>query len=113
MKKDLPIAGWKERSLVLIGVLKPFKVEGNSMRPVLTEGDVVLVKAGRKISVGDIVLIRHPYRKSVRMIKRVSAIKDDGSFDVAGDDPAESTDSRTLGAIQSSSLVGTVTCRLR
>jgi nickel-type superoxide dismutase maturation protease len=86
------------------------------MRPTLSPGDHVLVDpcAYRRHSpgVGDLVLARHPYRRDVEMVKRVAASLPDGRYLLAGDNPAESTDSRTLGTVSGRLIRGRVVLRL-
>ena len=67
-------SGWKDRLLVRFGRLKPFRVEGSSMRPTLTENEIVLVRLGSAASAGDIVLAQHPYKRSVKILKRVKSV---------------------------------------
>lgn len=77
------------------------------MLPTLKDGDVVLIKPGRDFTVGDIVLANHPY-KNTKIIKRVSSISAEEIITLSGDNPQESTDSRVLGEITQSEVVGKV-----
>jgi type IV secretory pathway protease TraF len=43
------------------------------------------------------------------MIKRVARVTPDGRLFVVGDNPSESTDSRTFGALPPSQILGKVT----
>lgn len=81
------------------------------MRPTLEAGDVVLVAKPGRLVVGDIVLAAHPYKSSVTVVKRIAAI-DDGRVELRGDDPAESTDSRTFGTLAIEDIDGKAECRL-
>ncbi len=80
------------------------------MLPTYRDGDAVLVDAGVYVDLvprpGDVVLAAHPFHTDVRMIKRVQRITPDGRIFVVGDNPAESTDSRTFGALQPSQILG-------
>ena len=89
-----------------------FLIEGESMWPTLNEGDVVLVKRTSSVLEGDIVLAKHPYKSSVKIVKRVAEILPDGALILRGDNPVESTDSRSFGSILSSDVIGRVVCRL-
>jgi nickel-type superoxide dismutase maturation protease len=89
-----------------------FLVEGDSMSPVLKDGDTVLVFPKAKIDVGDIVLADHPYKSSVTVLKRVSNVDANGLVTLLGDNEAESTDSRTFGPVSIKSIIGRVDCRL-
>ena len=85
------------------------------MLPLLKPGDDVLVNpnAYRQTQPrpGDIVVAQHPFRQDVRLIKRVTDVLDNGRYVLKGDNPAESTDSRTFGAISASYIIGRVTSR--
>jgi len=86
------------------------------MRPTLRPGDQVLIdpSAYRRHPprIGDVVLARHPYRRDVEMVKRIARTLPDGRLLLSGDNPEESTDSRTLGAIPPGLLRGRVVLRL-
>lgn len=83
------------------------------MLPTLKGGDVVLLDKAADLKVGDLVLSNHPYRSSVRIIKRIAEITSEGHFLLAGDNATESTDSRTFGAVSIESILGRVVCRLK
>jgi nickel-type superoxide dismutase maturation protease len=80
------------------------------MAPSLSPGERVLFDrlayARAEPRVGDIVLARHPARRGVRMIKRVAEVTEDREFVLLGDNPRESTDSRTLGPFRREEIVG-------
>lgn len=81
------------------------------MLPALLPGDLVLAdpRALRRSGpqVGDIVVAQHPFKKGVRLIKRVASIES-GRVRLSGDNPAESTDSRGLGLFSVTELVAKV-----
>lgn len=58
------------------------------------------------------MLLRHPFESDVRMVKRVARVLVDGRVDVHGDDPSNSTDSRTFGAVPNEHVLGRVVLRL-
>lgn len=114
MKYELRKANWKDKMRVYLGLsnrLLALKVAGNSMSPVINDGDVVLYDPSSKIDVGDIVFSAHPFMQSVKIVKRVMYIDANGLATLAGDNPAESTDSRTLGAIPIESIQGRIVCK--
>lgn len=113
MEKEIAEASWKERILFFIGRRRGFLVEGDSMSPALKNGDVVLINPQAKIEQGDIALANHPYKKSVKILKRVKESTENGDLVLIGDNPDESTDSRTFGAVPLKYLIGKVTCRLK
>lgn len=82
------------------------------MLPAYRDGDQVVIDAGAYVDLlphpGDVVLAAHPFHTDVRMIKRVDHITPDGRLFLVGDNPAESTDSRTWGALRPSQIIGKV-----
>ena len=84
------------------------------MQPTLEPGDRVLVRRlGRKPapSLESVVVTWHPQRSKLRLIKRLKSVEETGLW-LLGDNPAESTDSRQLGAVPSNLLIGEVVGRL-
>ncbi len=82
------------------------------MLPTLKNGDVVLVNPQAKLKQGDIVLANHPYKKSVKILKRIKEFTDNGDLFLIGDNAGDSTDSRTFGAVSLKYIIGKVTCHL-
>ena len=82
------------------------------MLPAYRDGDAVLVDSGAYSDSppepGDVVLVAHPFRQGVKMIKRVDHVTTDGKIFVVGDNRLESTDSRTLGPLRPAQLIGRV-----
>ena len=80
------------------------------MLPAYRDGDTALVDTGACVDLlpqpGDVVLAAHPFQSGVRMVKRVDHITQDGRVFVVGDNPSESTDSRTFGALPPSKILG-------
>ena len=109
---EIPDLTWRERILFLLGRRQAFRVEGDSMLPILKSGDTVLVNPRAKIKPGDIVAANHPYIAKMKLIKRVESIDAQGRFVLRGDNPQESTDSRSFGSLAKNELVGKVVCRL-
>ncbi len=112
MRNRVPVAGLREKLLLILRRREAFAVDGDSMVPSLTSGDKVLVDPSAMIAVGDIVLAKHPYKQNTRLIKRVTEISASGEYFLAGDNPDESTDSRTFGALRPADIIGKVVCRL-
>ncbi|MCR9247640.1 MAG: nickel-type superoxide dismutase maturation protease [bacterium] len=88
--------------------LRRFEIVGDSMLPALAPGAHVLAAVGRQPEIGDIVVCRHPFRRSTLVIKRVQSVDARDRLVLAGDNPAASTDSRTLGAFPRDLVIGTV-----
>ena len=84
------------------------------MRPTLQSGDYVLVDPSAfrvdHPSPGMVVAAWHPYRSQV-IIKRVLDVVD-GQVFLMGDQPDQSTDSRSFGRIAMGKLVGQVKSRI-
>ena len=84
------------------------------MQPTLEPADRVLVRQlGQKTtpSLGSVVVTWHPQRSKLRMIKRLKSVEETGLW-LLGDNPAESIDSRQLGAVPTKLLIGEVVGRL-
>lgn len=85
------------------------------MLPILKPGEEVLVdtRAYRRATPrpGDIVVAQHPFQRDLQLVKRVNARLEDGRFCLGGDNPAESTDSRSFGPVAREQILGRVTSR--
>ena len=81
------------------------------MLPTLKNGDTVMIAPTATVEVSDIVLARHPYKQSVKMLKRVAAIDESGRYSLVGDNPSESTDSRSFGTVSPEHIEGKAVCR--
>ena len=84
------------------------------MQPTLEPGDRVLIKRLERntaLRPGSVVVTWHPQRSKLRLIKRLKSVEGTGLW-LLGDNPAESTDSRQLGAVPTSLLIGEVVGRL-
>lgn len=116
MRSELPVIDWREKILYFLGRRELFLVEGDSMLPTLKSGDYVMIDpyaAAADLKCGDIALARHPFKQSVRIIKRVREISAEGKYYLVGDNAAESTDSRSFGAISPADILGKAVCRLK
>ena len=98
---------------------RPFRVEvsGPSMRPTLEPGDWALAIVPERVRPGDVVVIQHPKRPGLEIVKRVVDVAGDRVPDgtgparrvwLEGDDPSSSTDSRAFGAVPSDLISGRV-----
>ncbi|WP_420629144.1 nickel-type superoxide dismutase maturation protease [Candidatus Leptofilum sp.] len=93
------------------------RVNGRSMHPTLPDDSTVLVDTAvsphTQLQIGDIVLAQHPYQPSNQMIKRITAVTEDGRYFLQGDnsDSLASTDSRSFGPVQTQHILGKVTHR--
>ncbi len=101
-------------TLVVVAALRRLvrvEVHGQSMAPLLAPGDRLVAVRGLPARVGDVVAVPDPRRPSRLLVKRAVAVGPDGSIELAGDNPAASTDSRTFGPVPDPSVVGRVVWR--
>ena len=111
--QEIRTANWKEKLLYFLGKRRGVLIKGNSMSPTFENGDVVFLKLTKKIEKNDIILAQHPFKKSVKVLKRITEISDDGKLNLIGDNPSESSDSRSFGLISPENVIGKVVCRLK
>ncbi|MED5455031.1 MAG: S24 family peptidase [Candidatus Thermoplasmatota archaeon] len=83
-------------------------VNGDSMWPTLKQGSTAKFERidPNLVAVGQIVLLDHPFRPNLRIIKRVQSIEDSRLF-LVGDnpDPTASEDSHNFGEVDVSSVI--------
>jgi nickel-type superoxide dismutase maturation protease len=88
------------------------EVVGDSMAPSLVAGDrLVVVRVPGVLQpwppAGEVVAVHDPREPSRILVKRVTSVdRTAGSFEVRGDAPEASTDSRTFGPLRHADLVG-------
>ena len=82
------------------------------MIPLLKPGDEVLLdpRAYRHMApeIGDIVVVPHPAKPNLKIIKRIAAVHLDGTVNLQGENPFESTD---FDAVPAGTILGKVTSR--
>ena len=87
-----------------------FVVSGNSMEPAFSPGDKLFVcrffYKFFKPKAGDVVVLKDP-RTGRPLLKRIEAVGG-RECSVRGDNPAESTDSRTFGPVSTKLIAGKV-----
>ena len=85
------------------------------MAPTLNPDDRVLVQRVSAIKdtppLGTVVVAWHPSQPGLRLIKRLQSLESNGMM-LLGDNPFFSTDSRQLGPIPRSALIGIVVSRV-
>ena len=115
MNDELKTGGLREFLLWLTRRRRRFRVSGRSMTPLLEPGQEVLINpAAYRHTLpqpGDIVVVRHPYQPHLRLIKRITDVLDEERYIVKGDNPLESTDSRSFGPVGFEHILGQVTSR--
>ncbi|HUR73900.1 MAG TPA: S24 family peptidase [Sporichthya sp.] len=85
------------------------RVSGDSMRPTLRPGDLLLIRPGARPRVGRLAIVRLPGRGLA--VKRITRREPDGWW-VERDNPAAGVDSWLVGAIPDADVVALVVCRL-
>ena len=85
------------------------------MLPSLNPDDRVLVRRTTADTdtppLGAVVVAWHPSQPRLRLIKRLESLGNEGMI-LLGDNPSSSTDSRQLGPIPRSALIGVVVSRV-
>ena len=84
------------------------RVTGRSMVPTLADGEFVLVDTHHRPRVGQLVVVHHPTRPDLLIVKRLTGYDTEGLM-LSSDNVDEGSDSRTFGAVSPDRLVGTVT----
>lgn len=74
------------------------------MWPVLDPGQVVVAVRKRNYGIEDVVFIWHQGREKIKRIRSVEGEK----YDVRGDNPSQSTDSRHFGLVDKKDIIGKV-----
>lgn len=80
------------------------QVEGDSMVPTLRKGQLVIGRATRDLSPGDVVIVSH---NGLEKIKRIEKQQGDLIY-LLGDNSASSTDSRSFGWVQATQIIAKV-----
>lgn len=83
-------------------------VNGDSMWPKLKHGSTAKFERidSTSVAVGQVVLLDHPFRPNLRIIKRIQSMED-GRLFLVGDnpDPTASEDSHNFGEVAVSSVI--------
>ncbi len=80
------------------------RVVGKSMWPILDPEQVVVAVRKRKYVPEDVVIVLHDGREKIKRIRAVEHTK----YDVRGDNPSQSTDSRHFGLVRKDNVLGKV-----
>ena len=92
--------------------LTAVRIAGPSMEPALHSGDWWLVRTVGRIRPGDGLLLRHPARPDLLVVKRAVRREPDGWW-VEGDNAEWSDDSRGFGAVPPDRVIGCLLLRYR
>ena len=85
------------------------RIVGNSMKPFLYNGDIIICKKQKTYNTDDVVICRNAHRI---IIKRIQSIVDDKVY-LVGDNKLASTDSRYFGSVKSSAIIAKYLWRIR
>lgn len=88
------------------------EVYNPSMQPTLLPGDQLVVHYGGRVRAGDVVILRHPLRHDLLIVKRLVDRREAGWW-VQGDNPVVRNDSREFGAVPDDLLVAKAWLRVR
>ncbi|MEU4208938.1 nickel-type superoxide dismutase maturation protease [Streptomyces sp. NPDC026206] len=99
----------ERRGLLRIGLAE---VYNPSMVPTLNPGDQLVVRYGAAVRPGDVVVMRHPFRQDLLIVKR-AVERREGGWWVTGDNPLVENDSREFGAVPDEFVVARAWARLR
>ena len=88
------------------------EVYNPSMVPTLQPGDQLLVRYGAAVRPGDVVVLRHPFRQDLLIVKR-AVERRDGGWWVRGDNPGAGGDSTVYGVVPDELVLAKVRGRLR
>ncbi|WP_328391051.1 nickel-type superoxide dismutase maturation protease [Streptomyces sp. NBC_00400] len=97
------------------GLLRAFglaEVYNPSMVPTLQPGDQLVVQYGAVVRPGDVVVLRHPFRQDLLIVKRVVRRRDGGWW-VQGDNPFVENDSREFGVVPDELVIARAWVRVR
>ncbi|MGD3105689.1 nickel-type superoxide dismutase maturation protease [Streptomyces sp. YGL11-2] len=97
------------------GLLRSFglaEVYNPSMVPTLRPGDQLVVRYGAAVRPGDVIVLRHPFRQDLLIVKR-AVERRDGGWWVRGDNPYVENDSREFGAVPDELVVARAWVRVR
>lgn len=80
------------------------RVTGRGMYPVLEPGALVIALRKRRYHEEDVIILLH---NGIEKIKRIWMVRA-GHYDVRGDNPSRSTDSRQFGLIKHEAIAGKI-----
>ncbi len=87
-----------------------FIISGDSMSPLLAEGQKILVDESKVIEEGDIVVTKHPIQTDLVIVKKVLEILPNNSLRLVGLNQKRS--SHKFGLVKSTFVIGKVVMNL-
>jgi len=91
---------------------RTLRIVGPSMEPTLSNGDLVFVAGIGRCRPGQVLVVEHPTRPELLLVKRCVRLVDGDQVWVEGDNPKASDDSRDFGAIPRRLVRGRVLLRV-
>ncbi|WP_037772921.1 nickel-type superoxide dismutase maturation protease [Streptomyces sclerotialus] len=88
------------------------EVYNPSMVPTLHPGDQLVVKYGAAVRPGDVIVLKHPFRQDLLIVKR-AVERRTGGWWVQGDNPYVANDSREFGTVPDELVVARAWLRVR
>lgn len=83
-----------------------YKVSGNSMNPLLYDGDMISAIPMPSYKIGDIVVATHPIQTDLTIVKQITEVSDDGRFRLRSTNSEECTDH--FGLLEKEKIIGKV-----
>ena len=115
MNPELPDTSYREFLLLILRKRKRFRVTGKSMQPLLEPGEEILINPNAYLQslpqVNDIVVVAHPHKPNLKVVKRIVEIRKNNTYFIQGDNLRQSTDSRSFGTVTFNLIRGKVTNR--
>ncbi len=107
MENGIQPSGLKEKILLFLGLRQRFRVEGESMTPLLQSRDRILIKKTKRFNSGDIVVSKHPIQSDVVIVKKIESIDSHGRLKLIGINQSQS--SHRFGLVNKKYVLGKVT----
>ena len=115
VNQELPDISYQEFLLWILRRRKRFRVKGKSMQPLLQPEEEILINPYAYLQsppqVNDIVVVVHPHKSNLEIIKRIVEIRENNTYFLQGDNLSHSTDSRNFGTVALNLIRGKVTSR--
>ncbi|MBT4070678.1 MAG: nickel-type superoxide dismutase maturation protease [Euryarchaeota archaeon] len=87
-------------------------IRGDSMWPTFSDGEKVKASelSEEELTIGDIVVCKHPFKSKVIIVKRINQILANNQLFLQGDnpDPLSSEDSHNFGPVNVNLIIGII-----
>ncbi|PIR75512.1 MAG: hypothetical protein CO030_02795 [Candidatus Magasanikbacteria bacterium CG_4_9_14_0_2_um_filter_42_11] len=109
MNAEIPKATLTTKILSYIGLLQRNTVTGDSMLPLLHDGDRIFSKKSDSLKTGDIVVAKHPFRKK-EIVKQIASIQAE-KIELQSLNLDGSEDSRVFGSVERKDVLRVVVAK--